>query len=66
LEEQCCRRLKAFFVGSVWHNANGNRYVPYLNVNGSKRKLNLNWFDNDWNAHYRFLGVRQFFIFPLF
>jgi hypothetical protein len=39
--------------------------VPYLNVNDNKRKLNLDWFDNDWNAYYRFLGVRQFFIFPL-
>ncbi|HBA36923.1 TPA: hypothetical protein DCZ15_03555 [Candidatus Falkowbacteria bacterium] len=49
-------------VGSIWHNTNGNRNVSYLNVDGNKRKLNLNWFDNDWNANYRFLGVRQYFI----
>jgi hypothetical protein len=50
------------FIGSVWTNADGNRNVPYLNVNDDKRKLNLNWLDNDWNANYRFLAVRKYFI----
>jgi len=45
--------------GSV-AKVNGNRNVPYLNRNDSKRNLNLNWFDNDWNANYRFLAVRHF------
>jgi len=45
--------------GSV-AKVNGNRNVPYLNRNDSKRKLNLNWFDNDWNPMYRFLAVRHF------
>jgi len=40
--------------------------VPYLNVNDDKRKLNLNWLDNDWNANYRFLAVRKCFISRLF
>lgn len=40
-------------------DSNGNRHVPYLNVNDDKRKLNLNWFSNDWNAHYRFAAVRN-------
>ena len=39
---------------------NGNRNALYLNRNGSKRNLNLNWWDNDWNANYRFLAVRYF------
>jgi len=39
---------------------NGNRNVAYLNRNDSKRNLNLNWFDNDWNANYRFLAVRYY------
>ena len=37
---------------------NGNRNVPYLNKDGSKRNLNLNRWDNDWNSNYRFLAVR--------
>lgn len=49
-----------FSDGSSWVNPNGNRNVPYLNRDGSKRKLNLNWFDNDWNDICRFLAVRQF------
>ena len=44
--------------GSV-AKVNGNRNVPYLNRNVSKRNLNLNWFDNDWNSDYRFLAVRK-------
>ncbi len=37
---------------------NGNRNVPNLNDWNSKRNLNLNWFENDWNDNYRFLAVR--------
>ncbi len=44
---------------TVWQNSNGNRYVPYLNRNGSNRKLNLNWIDNDWNDICRFAAVRN-------
>lgn len=47
------------YIGSVWQNRNGNRNVPYLNRNGSKRNLNLNWIDNDWNENYRFAAVRN-------
>lgn len=39
---------------------NGNRYVPILNTNDSKRNLNLNNWDDEWNGHYRFLAVRYF------
>lgn len=38
----------------------GNRYVSYLNRNDAKRNLNLNNWDDDWNANYRFLAVRYF------
>lgn len=37
---------------------NGNRYVSVLNTNDSKRNLNLNNWDDEWNAHCRFLAVR--------
>jgi hypothetical protein len=53
-------------LGSIWHNANDNRNVPVLNFDDNKRKLNLNWFDNDWNDNYRFLGVRKCFYYPVF
>jgi hypothetical protein len=45
-------------VGSI-AKVSGNRNVLVLSENDSKRKLNLNWFDNDWNGNYRFLGVRN-------
>lgn len=47
------------FGGSVWQNFNGNRNCPYLNRNGSKRNLNLNWIDNDFNEICRFAAVRN-------
>lgn len=56
-----CHRW-SFTQGSVG-KVNGNRNVPYLNKDGSKRNLNLNWFDNDWNSNYRFLAVRHYYCF---
>ncbi len=49
----------ALHIGSLWQNRNGNRYAPYLNRNGSKRDLNLNWVDNDWDEICRFAAVRN-------
>ena len=56
-------------IGEQWHGrllaqgsvgkVNGNRNVTYLDRNDSKRNLNLNWWDNDWNSNYRFLAVRH-------
>src|SRR3989344_7590643 len=43
---------------------NLNRNVPELWNDNGKRKLNLNWFDNDWNRNYRFLGVRHSYFSP--
>lgn len=50
-------------LGSVWVNDNGNRNCPYLDSNDSKRKLNLNWNDDDnhWNETCRFLAVGKSF-----
>ncbi len=63
-------RLRFFGLKRWWHGwrvahgsvakINGNRNVAYLNRNDSKRKLNLNWQDNDWNEIYRFLAVRYY------
>ena len=49
--------------GSVWQNPNDNRNCPYLNRDGSKRNLNLNWIDNRWNGRCRFAAVRKSFHF---
>jgi hypothetical protein len=46
-------------LGSIWHDADGNRDVPVLSFDGSRRKLFLNWFVNDWYVNFRFLGVRK-------
>jgi hypothetical protein len=43
---------------------NLNRNVPELWNDNDRRKLNLNWFDNDWNDNYRFLGVRHSYFSP--
>jgi hypothetical protein len=37
----------------------GNRNVPKLWKNDDDWKLNLDWWDNDWNSDYRFLAVRN-------
>lgn len=48
-------------TGGVGHiSFEGNRQVPNVWWNRSKRKTNLNWFDNDWNANYWFAFVREF------
>ena len=44
--------------GSIWQHLN-DRNVPYLDINDNERKLNLNWWSNDWNGNYRFLAVRN-------
>lgn len=46
--------------GSVWQRSNGIRNVAYLNRSDAERDLNLNWIDNDWNDHCRFLAVRNY------
>ncbi len=46
-------------LGSIWTDAFGNRYVPYLSVDGRKRMLDLDWFDDDWFDLCRFLAVRK-------
>ena len=47
------------YTGSVWQNWNDNRNVPYLYSNDSRRNLNLNWFENDWNSNDRLLRPRN-------
>jgi hypothetical protein len=58
-ERQWFRRYLVHCDGSVWTNPNGNRNVGYLWEDDDNRKLNLNWFDNRWNANYRFLAFRK-------
>lgn len=45
-------------LGSVGE-VDGDRYVPYLRGNDSERGLGLRWWDYDWDAYCRFLGVRN-------
>jgi hypothetical protein len=46
-------------LGSVWTDAYGGRHVPYLDVDGFKRGLSLDWFGFDWYGNCRFLAVRK-------
>jgi hypothetical protein len=48
-----------YVIGSVWTNPNGNRHVPYLNNWNDKRKLNLNYRNDQWDRNYRFAAVRN-------
>ena len=43
--------------GSIWHDASGRLRVPYLVVDGTRRKLELYWFDYGWHANCRFLVI---------
>ena len=43
----------------------GNRNVPYLWNDDSRRYLHLSWFDDRWNGNYRFLAVRYYRDFSL-
>ena len=54
------------YIGPVWQDSDGNRNVPYLDTDDRKRKLNLNWFENDWNENCRFLAFRKSFHSPVF
>ncbi|NCU43062.1 hypothetical protein EOL72_01780 [Candidatus Falkowbacteria bacterium] len=53
------RHFPIVALGSVWHGAIGGGHVPYLDVDGNERGLDLYWFGIDWGAHCRFLGVRK-------
>lgn len=53
------RQFPIVALGSLWRLAFGLRRVPFLLVDGVERRLGLLWFDYDWYAYYRFLGVRK-------
>ena len=46
-------------VVKAWSNPDGNVNCPYLWFNDRKRKLNLNWIDNNFNDNYWFLALRN-------
>jgi len=53
------REFPIIALGSVWRNRLGNRYVACLYRDGNERNLNLNWIEDDWYVHCRFLVVRK-------
>ncbi len=55
-EEQ--RKYPIVALGSV-AEVYGDRDVAYLSRGGSRRRLDLDWFDVDWRGGCRFLGVRK-------
>lgn len=55
-EEQ--RKYPIIGLGSVG-KVNGHRYVPCLDRYGSKRYLDLSWWDDVWSAYCRFFAVRK-------
>lgn len=57
------RWLRKHLAQSSSCKIHGNRNVPNLWRDDSKRNLNLNWWDGDWNDNYRFLAVRYIYCF---
>jgi len=55
-EEQ--RRYPIVGLGSV-AEVDGFRFVPDLDRDDSRRRLDLDWFGLGWDADYRFLAVRK-------
>ena len=47
-------------LGSIWQDLSGYRSVPVLDSDDAKRELDLDWFERDWDANYRFLAVRKY------
>jgi len=53
------REFPIICLGSSWVNADGHRYVPYLEYWNDGRSLYLNWFDFEWYDYCRFAAVRK-------
>jgi len=53
------RQFPIIALGSVWQNPVGNRLVPFLGRNDSRRGLNLDWVGGDWRDVCRFAAVRK-------
>ena len=53
------REFPVICLGSSWVNPGGGRRVPYLSGSGSRRSLDLSWFDVGWGEYCRFLAVRK-------
>lgn len=58
------REFPIIALGSVWHDRGGDRSVPYLGRDGSRRELNLGWGDGRWgdgrwDDDCRFAAVRK-------
>ena len=53
------REFRVVALGSIWRDSRGICLVPFLGVHGVMRKSYLNPFDCDWDANFRFLGVRK-------
>ena len=53
------RKFPIIGLASVWRDVRDDARVPYLDRNGSKRNLNLNWLENDWNEICRFAALSK-------
>lgn len=51
------REFPIIALGSVWRDRYVCRSVPYLRRCGSERRLDRDWFGNDWLEHCRFAAV---------
>lgn len=52
-----------WFACVYMKSLDGNSYVPNLDWNGEKRKLDRNRWGNEWNDRNRFVCVRNFISF---
>lgn len=53
------KQFPVIALGSVWRGSDGYRNVPALDWDDDGRGLGLVWFEDDWDADFRFLAVRK-------
>lgn len=53
------RKYYLVFPGTVWRDADGDRYVPYLRWSGGRWVLRFFWFDGGWHSSVRLVRPRK-------
>lgn len=53
------REFPVVALGSAWRGSGGDRRVPYIRRDGSRRLLGLGWTESAWDGHCRFAVVRK-------
>ena len=47
------------FLGTVWQDRDGDRFVPYLSWDGDGWYLSFDWLRGDWDSSVRLVRLRE-------